>query len=175
MGYSGVAVIEGSRGFTHRMRVKFSPDLNGITHDVTYSNVRTTWIAFLQDLKAVTAGALKTAYLIYEDDTDFLVDGAYTGGEVDAKDYCMLAVQIDATPKYGTLRIPAPDDTVWVAGSNGRQADVTDTALVNYVANFADGLIELSDGEHVDTALANDGIVKGWFAQVAISTAKSVA
>lgn len=172
--FRGVVVLSGSRGMTSSLRINFA-DPGGATAVDSYGIVRGWFMGFLDDLKAVTEANILDAYLIDRDPTDYGHDGPYTGAaEVDVKDYAAVSVYINNTPKFATLNIPAPADTLWAAGSNGTQIDNTDAALAAYVANWEENLT-LSDGEHVDVTLgaAENGIDGGSWRQVAAKVKRS--
>jgi hypothetical protein len=166
--FSGTVTLAGSRRMKTTLRIQFA-DPGGATALDSYGLVRQAFIDFITDLKQVTDAAILNAYITDNDATDYLVDGLYQGvDEVDVKDYATLVVYINNDPKFGTLNIPAPKPAIFEAGSAGREVDITDTAVQNFVENWVENLM-LSDGEHVDDALGQAGLYRGYWRQVAAS------
>ena len=73
-------------------------------------------------------------------------------------------------PKYAIVRIPAPVSGIF--GADGKTIDKTDADLITYVADFAAGGVQVSDGEHVVVDIDNG--IKGGSWTSAKKTSKSV-
>lgn len=90
---------------------------------------------------------------------------ALPAGGVRVAEYANVTVVIDGFPnKVANLRIPAPLAGVFLAatGTNARIVDVTDADLQAYATMFgAAGPAFISDGEDLDVAADNGGIVRG--------------
>ena len=66
-----------------------------------------------------------------------------------------LAVQLDDTQKY-SLDFPAPVPAVFV----GNAVDVTNTLVTDFIANFATGEWEVSDGQAIDSILSGKRVFR---------------
>lgn len=130
------------------------------------------------DEAQIAAGALKTDLLavsdalVYSESLTYLIGGGVTlPADADITDEAAIVCYLSAAgevPKYHTLRVPAPIDALFE--SDGKTVDETNAALIAYVANFADGEWEVSDGEHIETANDN-GISHGFWRSKAKSSA----
>lgn len=137
---------------------------NGSSMPVTFKLRATAWATVLLDvadiivaLNAVSAGTMK-GYTI----SSRAVEDAYaipTAVLAGFGETATVVVSLEGDPtKTGTIRIPMPEDTLFVAGPgspNYDVIDITDVAVQNYVALFTGvGPAYISDGENADLILS---------------------
>lgn len=136
---------------------------NGSSMPVTFKLRATSWATVLLDVAEITtalnnvsAGTMK-GYTISSravEDSYTIPTGVLAGyGET-----ATVVVSLEGDPtKTGTIRIPMPEDTLFVSGPgspNYDVVDITDTALQAYVGLFtAEGPAYISDGESADLIL----------------------
>ena len=123
--------------------------------------------AFITDLKAASMANVLTSRLYVLDQGG--VDGTIPANESDVSDEAVLIVHTNDTnypSELATLRIPAPEDDLFVNDDPAQGLDVGDTTNTDYVANFTANL-EISDGEHVNAAEGTSGIHSGYWRSVA--------
>ena len=132
------------------------------------------------DEAQIAAGALKadleavTEANVYREQLTYVMGGssAKPGADVDITDELAIVTFLTAdsvAPEYATLRVPAPIAAAFE--SDGSTLDENNAAVQAYVANFAEGAWEVSDGQHVVTANQN-GISHGFWRSRPKSTRK---
>lgn len=137
---------------------------NGQAMPVTYKLRATAWATVITDsadilaaLNAVTAGAVKGYTL-----SSRAVEDAYaipTALQAGYGETATIVVSLEGDPtKTAPIRIPMPEDTLFIAGPgspNYDVIDITDTAVANYVGLFTEeGPCYISDGESADLILS---------------------
>lgn len=106
--------------------------------------------------------AITDAFLARES-LDYLIsaDNQLPAGNIDVMDEAAVIVYLnDPTgnlPKYHTVRIPAPDSTVFLA--DGETVDIGDAALIQYIQQLSQHAF-VSDNEQINTTSQN-GIASG--------------
>lgn len=143
-GFEGTVILGAKNDKTRTIPVKFDP---AVVTD--YDEAVTAMGLFLTDLAGVSAGVVKS-YTI----TGRAIEDAYnrpTSDDAEWRDTALVIVDIEDQPlKRGQLRIPMPLLAI-MRGSAGilmDEVDTSDTALINYVANWrATNGLTISDGE----------------------------
>jgi hypothetical protein len=115
---------------------------------VVYADAASAATALVAALADVTAADI-TGYNLTARYTDAAVSG---DGEVSGQ--ALLVVETDEGKK-AVMRIPAPEDSIFVgpSGPSYNQVDVNDSDLLTYLALFSTGPFEISDGEKFDKLL----------------------
>lgn len=141
--------------------LNFKATFDNLTLADEFSDADGALSDLLSDLAAVSTAT------IYQSNLTLVGDGdASLPADADVTDVAFVVTYLTGAgvlPKYHTLRIPAPDDTIF--GADGVTIDKADAALIAYVANFLDGAFEVSDGEHIVDDIDN-GIKGGSWASV---------
>lgn len=113
-------------------------------------------------LNAITGAVISkyTLHHLYEENSF-----SWPAGGVNVEERATVTARLGTSPsKSHTLHIPAPVDALFVAtsGPDRNRVDVTETTLQDYIDLFGSGAeAEISDGEYINTALANHGILEG--------------
>lgn len=107
-------------------------------------------MAIVADLAAVT-DAVVSAYYTYQ---EFVEDALSLPAAAELQNQAILQCGIeDQATKSATIVIPAPKDSIFVAGTGAGYdiVDTTDADVVAFFANFdSETLFYVSDGEQAD-------------------------
>jgi hypothetical protein len=137
---------------------------NGQSMPVTFKLRATAWAQVLLDtadiitaLNAVTAGTIKGYTL-----SSRAVEDAYsipTALQAGYGETATIVVSLEGDPtKTATIRLPMPEDGLFVAGAgspNYDVIDIVDAAVTAYVGLFTEeGVAYISDGESADVILS---------------------
>lgn len=120
---------------------------------------------YVTDLKAISLANVTGISLTTHDPAGVADSGKPSTGS-DVSEELVLVVYTDDPDQVGEvdrLRVPSPISGVWVNSNYEEGFDLTDADAANYVDNFADGAMEFSDSEHVDTTLGTNGIKAGFW------------
>lgn len=129
----------------------------GVDLSLEMQAILTATDGLLADYQAVSDAGV--SYVLSVADDAWAGDAAAAGSDV--SDVAHVNAYIDPPPqeKLYSFAIPAPIDALFVGGAAGTDVDVSNAALIAFIANFAADF-EVSDGENVDTATTN-GIKDG--------------
>lgn len=114
-------------------------------------------------LNAITDANIMASRLSTINETT--INGAIPGGDVDITDEALVLVHTNDTnypDELARLRVPAPVAGLFVNSNREEGVDVADADLQTYVALFGSS-VEISDGEHVNTAEGTAGIKSGYW------------
>ena len=135
----------------------------GTITDVSFSaeaaEANSRFDAYITDLKAASKANVSKARLVAEDPGDW-EDAGLPGAGVDISDEAVVNVHTNDTlfeKEIDQLRIPAPEETLFVNSEYAQGLDASDATLQAYVANYETDLM-FSDGEHVNLAEGTNGI-----------------
>jgi hypothetical protein len=141
IGYGATVTLQDKGANKSVLRYKFNDSV------VDFEAAQSAMTALLVALANVTDAAIMGYGIseIFED-----AAAGYTG-EVSTQ--AVISVRLVATPvKYGTIKIPAPKDTLFVEAEGPLYNDVdpSDSVLVAYLSLFeAGGTLTTSDGESI--------------------------
>jgi len=125
----------------------------------TFADATTAMTTLLTALGAVTKAGI-VGYNLAEVFEDSAATGA---GEL--SDIAVVSARIAGTPvKWGTLKIPAPEEGIFVeaSGPMNKQVDPSDADLVTYLSQFeASAPFTTSDGERL-MDMGTPANLKGW-------------
>lgn len=143
--------------------MNFIYEADNLTLADEFADANSAMDALKTDLDAVTDANF------YSESLTLLKAGSQAlPADADITDLAKIAVHLSPageTPKYGTLRIPAPISGLFE--SDGVTVDESNASLIAYVAELAN--FTISDGETIQTANDN-GIESGWWASAKKST-----
>jgi len=144
--------------------LNFIGEFDGLSLTDEFGLAETAAGDLLTDLKAVTdAAVFKTSLALLQE------EGEALPADADVTDEAAIVTwlsDVDALPKYHTIRIPAPID---MFQSDEVTVDKTNANLIAYIANFGGSGYQVSDGEYVVTSREN-GISHGFWRSRAKST-----
>jgi len=125
---------------------------------VEFTGVLTDIDALIADYRAISDA--NVAMELRMQDSDYFADTAEADSDV--SDVAHVNAYIVGPPdeKLYSFAIPAPLDALFVGGAAGTEVDITNTALQDFVANFAADW-EVSDGDNIDTEVGAAGIKDG--------------
>lgn len=129
-----------------------------VTDLTTAQAARAALIAAMANVSDMELVGTRLTEIQYEDAI------VYPASLVEAENKASLTCQILGQNKKANLKIPAPNPNIFVglSGSAANQIDVTDPALIAYVALFdSTGEFLVSDGEQIDTTVNGSGIIVG--------------
>lgn len=108
--------------------------------------------ALLTDYRAVSDAGVGMSLAVNDD--AWGAEAPAAGSDV--SDVAHVNVRLDDSPsgKVASLAIPAPIDAMFAGGAAGTEVDISNAALIAFVANFEDDFT-LSDGENVDATITN--------------------
>jgi hypothetical protein len=126
----------------------------------TYDEAVTAVLAFLTDLAGVSAGNVKSYTITATAIQDALA--LPTDQDAEYGEAATVTGKMEGNPlKPWTLKIPMPKAGIFVAtaGENRDVVDITDAALIAYLANFTStgDVATVSDGEFIDPLLVSNG------------------
>jgi hypothetical protein len=120
---------------------------------------------YVTDLKAISLANVSDIKLTCIDPNSEQDSGKPSTGSDVSEELVIVAYTDDQEKEdeVDRIRVPSPVATVWVNDNYEEGFDLADSDASNLVANFADGAMQFSDGEHVDTAKGTDGIKAGYW------------
>lgn len=154
-------------GLTSSLRLKFGSITAGADFGDEAIEARTRLSDFVTALKAVTdANVYRTRlYALDQGGVDAGLPATVAG--VDNEAVVMVHTNDTNYPaELATIRIPNPADGVWLSGDKTLGLDPADADVQALVALYSAD-IEISDGEHVNTAEGTAGINSGFWRSVA--------
>lgn len=132
--------------------------LGDFTEPVDYAAVQSAANQILGALDTISDGVVSESTI-----TALHSQSSVIPADADTTDELVISVFINATgetPKYATIRVPAPVDGVWEA--NNVTLDKTNADVIQYVQQVGQHSV-ISDGESINLAVGSGGINKGYF------------
>lgn len=153
LGYRATVTLVDLQGDKSTLKYNFGSNV------ATFADATTAMSALLTALAAVTKAAIE-GYALAEVFEDSAATGA---GEL--SDVAIISARIAGTPvKWGTLKIPAPEETLFAEASGplNKAVDPADADLVTYLSQFeATAPFTTSDGERL-MDMSDPAHLKGW-------------
>lgn len=146
------------------LRLNFG-EIDGLSLEDEYATAYGLLSDYVTDLKAISlANVYKITMSVDDPNGDQDAGVPSTGSDV-SEELVLVCHTNDSEQVTETdiLRVPSPVATVWVNDEYDQGFDLADADAAAYVANFATGGLEFSDGENVNTAEGTNGIEEGFW------------